>query len=88
VNLPAETSIAPLPTINLAAREAYIRRYSNNFGVGVLAGIDLVVYEHSNVTHDVLYEILEAYGAMLTSLGRTDTFVTIDTEAVRQEDIA
>jgi len=46
------------------------------------------VYEHSSVARDVLFRILEALGAEVISLGRTDTFVPIDTEAVRPEDVA
>jgi phosphomannomutase len=87
VKLPAEINIAPLPAIDLTAREAYVRRYVNYYGVGALAGIRLAVYEHSSVARDVLREILEALGATVISLGRTDTFVPIDTEAVRPEDV-
>ncbi len=36
---------------------------------------------------DVLPDILKALGANVISLGRTDVFVPIDTEAVRHEDI-
>jgi phosphomannomutase len=36
----------------------------------------------------VLRDILEALGATVISLGRTETFVPIDTEAVRLEDVA
>jgi phosphomannomutase len=48
----------------------------------------VAVYEHSSVAREVLGEILEALGATVISLGRTDTFVPIDTEAVRLEDVA
>jgi len=88
VKLPAEINIAPLPAIDLTAREAYVRRYVNYFGVCALAGMRLAAYEHSSVARDVLREILEALGAEVISLGRTDTFVPIDTEAVRPEDVA
>jgi phosphomannomutase len=48
----------------------------------------IAIYEHSSVARDILYEILIGLGAEVLPLGRTDTFVPIDTEAVRQEDIA
>jgi phosphomannomutase len=48
----------------------------------------VAVYEHSSVARDVLGEILLGLGAEVFSLGRTDTFVPIDTEAVRAEDAA
>ena len=44
--------------------------------------------EHSSVARDLLREVLETLGAEVLSLGRADTFVPIDTEAVRPEDVA
>jgi phosphomannomutase len=60
----------------------------NFFGKQVLSGQRIAVYEHSSVARDVLREILQGLGAEVLSLGRTDIFVPIDTEAVRLEDIA
>ena len=54
----------------------------------MLSGQRIAVYEHSSVARDVLREILQGLGAEVLSLGRTDIFVPIDTEAVRLEDIA
>jgi len=88
VILPESLAIAPLPAVDRAAHVAYVARYVNFFGVDALAGMRLAVYEHSSVARDVLREILEALGATVISLGRTDTFVPIDTEAVRPEDVA
>lgn len=79
-------STLPLPIAE--ARDAYVRRYLDFFGVGALAGQRIAVYEHSSVGRDVLREIFEGLGAEVISLGRMDTFVPIDTEAVRLEDIA
>jgi phosphomannomutase len=58
------------------------------FGKAALKNTRVAVYEHSSVARDVLRDILEALGATVLSLGRTDTFVPIDTEAVRTEDVA
>lgn len=79
---------APLPPVETAAVYAYIQRYVQFFGTDALKGQQIAVYEHSSVARDVLRTVLEALGATVLSLGRTDTFVPIDTEAVRPEDIA
>ena len=70
------------------ARTAYVQRYLKFFGGQVLTGQRIAVYEHSSVARDVLREILQGLGAEVLSLGRTDIFVPIDTEAVRPEDVA
>lgn len=88
VAVPAGLASASLPPVDSAALDAYIARYTGFFGAGALAGMHVALYEHSSVARDVLRTILERLGAQVLSLGRTDTFVPIDTEAVRQEDIA
>jgi phosphomannomutase len=45
------------------------------------------VYEHSGVGRDLLGLILQRLGAAVTSLARSDSFIPVDTEAVRAEDI-
>lgn len=87
VTVPENLSPATLPAANPAALGAYIERYTRFFGAQTLAGKRIALYDHSSVARDVLRTILEALGAQVQSLGRTDTFVPIDTEAVRQEDI-
>jgi phosphomannomutase len=88
VALPGEVRPDPLPEASPAARELYARRYLGFFPAGILAGLRLGFYEHSSVARDQLRGILEALGAEVTSLGRTDQFVPIDTEAVGEEDVA
>lgn len=87
VDLPGEMRPGPLPEANPAARDLYARRYLDFFPPGILSGLNLGFYEHSSVARDLLREILEGLGARVTSLGRTDQFVPIDTEAVGEEDI-
>ena len=70
------------------ALSAYSDRYIEFFGQGALQGMRVAIYEHSSVARDILRSVLEALGAEVISLGRTDNFVPIDTEAVRPEDIA
>ncbi len=76
-----------LPEFNPAALEQYVRRYLDFFPAHYLNGMHLGVYEHSSVARDVLRNILEGLGAKVTSLGRTEEFVPIDTEAVAEVDI-
>jgi phosphomannomutase len=87
IAVPADLAPAPPPPIDPAVLRAYIARYTDFFGDGALAGTRVALYEHSSVARDVLRTVLERLGAQVLSLGRTDTFVPIDTEAVRQEDI-
>ncbi len=77
-----------LPSVDTRANTAYNERYLSTFGVGSLKGLRVALYEHSSVARDVLKFLLTALGAEVISLGRTDTFVPIDTEAVRPEDVA
>lgn len=87
VAVPTEITPLTLGTPDIRAREAYVQRYLNFFGGQALTGLRIAVYEHSSVARDVLREILQGLGAEVLSLGRTDTFVPIDTEAVRPEDV-
>jgi phosphomannomutase len=88
VDVPDAVVNAVLPTPDASASAAYVQRYLEYFGAGALAGAQVAVYEHSSVGRDVLRTILQGLGAQVTSLGRTETFVPIDTEAVRPEDVA
>lgn len=88
VDVPSEWHPKSLPGIDAEAWAAYVQRYVSFFGDGALRGMRVGVYEHSSVARDLLREVLEALGAEVLSLGRADTFVPIDTEAVRHEDIA
>ncbi len=58
------------------------------FGAAALAGLTLGVYEHSAVGRDILVALVEALGGKAVSLGRSDRFIPVDTEAVRPEDQA
>ncbi|MDV6344905.1 phosphomannomutase [Nitrosomonas sp. Is37] len=66
----------------------YRERYLKFFPVDFLSGIRIGVYEHSSVARDFLTELLKQFGAEVVSLGRTNSFVPIDTEAVSEEDQA
>jgi len=77
---------SPLPDVDPAARELYRARYLSFFRPGLLRGKRVGVYEHSSVARDLCGEVLRELGAEVVSLGRTDTFVPIDTEAVSEAD--
>ena len=76
-----------LPPVNRSAYQHYIDRYLQFFPPQCLAGMRLGFYEHSSVARDLLRDLLERLGAQVISLGRTDEFVPIDTEAVSDIDI-
>ena len=76
-----------LPAVNPAALEQYLQRYLNFFPAQYFKDLRLGLYEHSSVARDGLRTLLEALGAKVTSLGRTEEFVPIDTEAVTALDI-
>ena len=67
---------------------AYVERYLAFFGADALKGMKLGLYQHSAVGRDILLRLLEALGAQVTPFGRSDRFIPVDTEAVREEDRA
>jgi phosphomannomutase len=77
-----------LPPPNDAARGAFVKRYVDFFPDQALAGVRVVVYQHSAVGRDLLVEILTALGADVHVMGRAETFVPIDTEAISDADLA
>jgi phosphomannomutase len=77
-----------LPPDHPAARQAWIDRFTNFFRGASLAGKRLLVYQHSAVGRDLLVEILAGLGAQTIAAGRSDTFVPIDTENIREPQLA
>tara|TARA_R110001583_G_scaffold25810_2_gene93439 strand:- start:3093 stop:4529 length:1437 start_codon:yes stop_codon:yes gene_type:complete len=78
----------PLPAASVTATNSYLKRYQDFFPADMLAGKKLGLYEHSSAGRDLYRLILEEFGAEVVSLGRTDQFVPIDTEAVSDADRA
>ncbi|MFS0851490.1 phosphomannomutase [Novosphingobium panipatense] len=70
----------------LDVESGYLARYLDFFGPAALKGLRLGIYEHSAVGRDVLAQIVEELGAEVVRLGRSEKFVPVDTEAVREED--
>ncbi len=87
VHLPLKHRFMPLPPVNPVASALYLQRYLQFFPENILRGMRLGVYEHSGVGRDLLGEILRKMGASVVSLGRTNDFVPVDTEAMRDEDV-
>lgn len=71
---------------SLRAKANYISRYISLCAKDHLKGLRIGVYEHSAAGRDITIDILEILGAKVVSLGRSDDFVPIDTEAVSAED--
>ncbi|MDE3238142.1 MAG: phosphomannomutase [Paracoccaceae bacterium] len=77
---------APLPAVTEIGA-AYIARYVDFFGPEALKGLTIGVYQHSAVGRDLVARILADLGAKVLPLGRSDTFIPVDTEALRPEDV-
>ncbi len=71
-----------------AALAAYVWRYTQLIPAKTLQGLRVGVYQHSAVGRDMLAKLLDQLGATVVSLGRSDQFVPIDTEAVSVSDEA
>ncbi|VAW76045.1 Phosphomannomutase [hydrothermal vent metagenome] len=76
-----------LPAIDPAATDAYLERYLGFFDRTALAGMRVGLYEHSGVARDLLYTLLTGLGAEVTRLARSEQFIPVDTEAIREEDV-
>ncbi|MBE0470900.1 MAG: phosphomannomutase [Methyloprofundus sp.] len=76
-----------LPAVDEMAEQQYTARYLDFFPDNSLAGFKLGVYQHSSVARDLLPKILLALGAQVITLGRSEHFISVDTEAIRPEDV-
>lgn len=76
-----------LPAEDHSAYRRYVARYLDFFPAACLAGARVLVYEHSSVAGAALTEIFGGLGADVVRRGYSDTFIPVDTEAVREEDI-
>ncbi|AUL74563.1 phosphomannomutase [Pseudoalteromonas sp. 13-15] len=73
-------------TVDTTASESYAQRYTSLFSTDTLKGKKIGIYEHSSAGRDIYKVLFEQLGAEVISLGRSDEFVPIDTEAVSEED--
>ena len=77
-----------LPAEDSTAYRRYVARYLDFLPAQCLSGTRVLVYEHSSVAAAVLTEIFGGLGADVIRRGYSDQFIPVDTEAVREEDVA
>ncbi len=77
----AEGPLAALPEADPGIVKLYAERYTRVFGPRSLEGMRLGIYEHSSAARDLLQPHPAGLRAETISLGRSDDFVPIDTEA-------
>lgn len=77
-----------LPGHHDQAITAYRARANDILGPESLSGMRLGIYQHSSVAADLLVHILQSFGAHVIPVGKSDTFVPVDTEAVDPTTIA
>jgi phosphomannomutase len=65
----------------------FLQRNKDLLPSGSLAGLTIGVYQHSTVARDLFGEVLSHYGARVVPLGRSESFIPVDTEAVSAETI-
>ncbi|MDQ0455524.1 phosphomannomutase [Rhizobium paknamense] len=73
------------PDESEAAQRLFLERYRNLLPDTALKGLRVGVYQHSSVGRDLLVTILEGFGAEVVALGRSESFIPVDTEAVSEE---
>lgn len=91
--LNADAELPPLGAIarnneRNAANERYLTRFTTWFEGKPLTGMRVGLYQHSAAGRDLSRQVLEALGASVIPLGRSEQFVPVDTEAVSEEDRA
>ncbi|MGO6686100.1 phosphomannomutase [Rhizobium leguminosarum] len=68
-------------------RQLFFERNAALLPQGALSDMKIGVYQHSSVARDLLVDVLAHYGAEITALGRSESFIPVDTEAVSDETI-
>jgi len=76
-----------LPAVSNIAEQEYIERNRQLVSSNLLQGKRVGIYQHSSAGRDLYHKLFSELGADVIVLGRSEEFVPIDTEAVRQEDI-
>jgi len=77
-----------LPAEDAEARAAWIKRFTSFFKNASLRGKRILVDQQSAVGRDLLVEILERLNAQVIAVGRSATFVPIDTENIGAAQLA
>jgi phosphomannomutase len=71
--------------VDTGAGARYVARSVDFFGAGCLGGLRVGLYEHSAAGREHMRKALAALGAEVVPLGRSASFVPIDTEAIQPE---
>lgn len=80
-----DVHVGKRPVVEASSDECIDLFYHRNIGFlggRALAGLKVGVYQHSTVARDLIVEILAHYGAEVVPLGRSSTFIPLDTEAI------
>jgi phosphomannomutase len=75
-----------LPNVDDDLYSTYVARYTRYFKENALVNLKIGVYQHSSVARDLMVELFTSFGALVIPLGRSNDFVPVDTEAVRDLD--
>lgn len=86
VEIPEVVEIGRLPRSSGKALKMYKEYVLSLFPENSLQGTNIAFYQHSAVGRDIAVEILTELGANVKELGRSETFIPVDTEAIRKED--
>lgn len=79
---------AELSPESSAARDFYISRYTRFFRGESLSGMRVLFYQHSAVGRDLVVDILRRFEVEVIPVGRSDSFVPIDTENIDASQLA
>jgi phosphomannomutase len=72
-------------TLEPDALRRYASRYLHMLLPNALSGWRIGVWQHSSVARDLFVGAIEEFGAEIVALGRSDTFIPVDTEAVSSD---
>lgn len=84
---PIDATPATAPDHERDVRMLFVARNTAILATGALTGLKIGVYQHSTVARDLFVDVLRHFGADVVPLGRSETFIPVDTEAVSPETI-
>jgi phosphomannomutase len=86
VEIPEIIRTGHLPKVKNDALKIYKEYILSLFPKNSLNNINIAFYQHSAVGRAIAVEILTELGANVSAFGRSETFIPVDTEAIRKED--
>jgi phosphomannomutase len=86
--LPIELATIAFEDSSAAAENLFVQRNTSILPENTLLGLRVGIYQHSTVARDILVKVLQFYGAETTVLGRSESFIPVDTEAVSEQTLA